>query len=82
MFEPESAPAVATDNAFASAADAMIKESEDTGFEQQSVFSKSPGIEKPTPENSPSATKTDCKNQCHPQQLIKPLAKLFQMESG
>jgi hypothetical protein len=55
MFEPESAPAVATDNAFLSTADTIVKESPDTGFEKQSAFSKSPGIEKSTPDNQPSA---------------------------
>lgn len=54
MFEPEPATAVAADNAFESNADAIVKESLNTGFEKQSVLSKSPIVEKPIPENPPS----------------------------
>jgi hypothetical protein len=58
MFEPESASAVSEDNAFAGVADTMIKKSLDAGSEKQVVFSKSPGPEKSTPENSPSTPLT------------------------
>ena len=55
LFEPEAAPAVSVDNAFEGTANAMVKESRDTGFEQQPVFSKAPCVEKSIPENPPSA---------------------------
>ena len=55
MFEPEAAPAVAMDTAGASPADQIARESLNTAVERQSAFSKSPDIEKSTPENPPSA---------------------------
>ncbi len=54
MFEPEAAPAVAMDTAGASPADQIARESLNTAVERQSAFSKSPDIEKSTPENPPS----------------------------
>ncbi len=55
MFEPEAAPAVAMDTAGASPADQMARDSRNTVVERQLAFSKSPDIEKSTPENPPSA---------------------------
>jgi len=51
LFEPESAPAFSSANAFSSTAD---KQSGDTGYEKQSRFPKSPSIEKSVPENPSS----------------------------
>jgi hypothetical protein len=55
MFEPEQAPDVAVNNAFADTENAMVKESRSSGYEQQSAFPKSPGLDKSIPENPPSA---------------------------
>ncbi|MGZ8158731.1 MAG: hypothetical protein ACXWT4_07970 [Methylobacter sp.] len=55
MFEPETAPAVAEDNTFTGAADTMVKESRDTGFAQQPVFSKTLIIDESIPDTPPSA---------------------------
>lgn len=56
MFEPESATAVATDNASASNTDATVKESLDTGFEKQIAPTKSTDAEKLTPDNPLAAS--------------------------
>ena len=50
IFEPEPAPAAATDNAFANTADATVKERPDTDFERPSGFTKSKDIEQSAPE--------------------------------
>ena len=55
MFEPEQAPAVAVDNAFADTENTTVKDSRGSGYEQQSAFPKSPAVDKSSPGNPPPA---------------------------
>ena len=55
MFEPEQASASAKNNAFEGTANAIVKETRDSGYEYPSAFPKFPGVDKSIPENSPSA---------------------------
>jgi len=59
MYEPEPASSVATDTAFTSKANEIVKESLNTGVDMQFAFSKSSNLEKSTPENPPLAPLSD-----------------------
>ncbi|MBL0011643.1 MAG: hypothetical protein IPP22_13105 [Nitrosomonas sp.] len=58
MYEPEPATSVVKDTAFASTANEIVKESLNTGLDMQLAFSKSSNLEKPTPENPPSTSRS------------------------